>query len=120
MKLYDSELKVMELLWQKGELKAKQIADELKERTGWNKNTSYTVIKKLVDKGAVERREPGFCCVPLIDRESARQSALSELVDRFYQGSVGLLFASLLTREELTSEEVNRLREMVDEKKCGQ
>ena len=51
MKFYDSELKVMDLLWKKGELSAKQIADALNQSIGWNNNTSYTVIKKLVDKG---------------------------------------------------------------------
>ena len=114
MKFYDSELKVMDLLWQKGDLTAKQIADELKQTTGWNKNTSYTVIKKLIDKGAVRRTDPGFHCTPLIGQESARQSALAEVVDKFYQGSVGLLFASLLTQEKLSSEEVEQLRNMIE------
>ncbi len=117
MKFYDSELKVMDLLWQKGELSAKEIADELKLSVGWNKNTSYTVIKKLVDKGAVRRRDPGFHCTALIGQESARQSALTEVLDKFYQGSVGLLFASLLARENLSPDEVGQLRSMIEEKK---
>lgn len=117
MKFYDSELKVMDLLWQKGELSAKEIADELGKTIGWNKNTSYTVIKKLVAKGAVRRTDPGFHCTPLIGQESARQSALAEFLDKFYQGSAGLLFASLLTQETLSPEEVEQLRNMIDEKK---
>lgn len=117
MKFYDSELKVMDLLWQKGELSAKEIADELKQTIGWNKNTSYTVIRKLVNKGAIKRREPGFRCTALIGQESARQSALTEILDKFYQGSVGLLFASLLTRENLSPDEIERLRGMIEEKK---
>lgn len=117
MKFYDSELKVMDLLWQKGELSAKEIADELKLSVGWNKNTSYTVIKKLVDKGAVRRRDPGFHCTALIGQESARQSALTEVLDKFYQGSVGLLFASLLARENLSPDEVGQLRSMIEEMK---
>lgn len=117
MKFYDSELKVMDLLWQKGELSAKQIADTLGQTIGWNKNTSYTVIKKLVDKGAVKRTDPGFLCTPLIEQESARQSALTEFLDKFYQGSVGLLFASLLTQENLSPEEVEQLRSMIEEQK---
>ena len=117
MKFYDSELKVMDLLWQKGEVSAKEIADELKLSVGWNKNTSYTVIKKLVDKGAVRRRDPGFHCTALIGQESARQSALTEVLDKFYQGSVGLLFASLLARENLSPDEVGQLRSMIEEKK---
>ena len=60
IKLYDSELKVMEILWKEGELTAGQIAKILKEEIGWNRNTTYTVIKKCIEKGAVERIEPKF------------------------------------------------------------
>ena len=62
IKLYDSELKVMEILWKEGELTAGQIAKILKEEIGWNRNTTYTVIKKCIEKGAVERFEPKFRC----------------------------------------------------------
>ena len=117
MKFYDSELKVMDLLWKKGELSAKQIADALNQSIGWNKNTSYRVIKKLVDKGAVRRTDPGFLCTALIGQESARQSALTEFLDKFYQGSVGLLFASLLAQENLSPEETAQLRSMIEDKK---
>lgn len=66
IKLYDSELKVMEILWKEGELTAGQIAKILKEEIGWNRNTTYTVIKKCIEKGAVERIEPKFRCRALL------------------------------------------------------
>ena len=47
IKLFDSELKVMEVLWREGDLTAGQIAGILKEEIGWNRNTTYTVIKKV-------------------------------------------------------------------------
>ena len=47
MKLFDSELRVMELLWKKGELSAKELAEILAQQTGWSKTTTYTVIKKM-------------------------------------------------------------------------
>ena len=68
MKLYDSEIKVMNVLWERGSLKASEIVKIMQNLTDWNKNTTYTVIKKCVDKGAIERREPGFLCVPIIDK----------------------------------------------------
>ena len=55
IKLFDSELKVMEVLWREGELTAGQLALMLKEETGWNRNTTYTVIKKCIDKGAISQ-----------------------------------------------------------------
>ena len=67
-KLFDSELKVMEQLWSGGELTAGELAKRLAAETGWNRNTTYTVIKKLVAKQAVERREPGFLCRALVTK----------------------------------------------------
>ena len=59
-KLFDAELKVMGVLWREGEATAKHIAAVLGEEVGWNVNTTYTLIKRCINKGAVERREPGF------------------------------------------------------------
>lgn len=50
IKLFDSELKVMDVLWKEGDKTAKQISDILKEEIGWNMNTTYTVIKKCMAK----------------------------------------------------------------------
>ena len=62
MKLFDSEWKVMEVLWQENDRTAKEISLRLADSIGWNKNTTYTVIKKCIDKGAIERWEPNFIC----------------------------------------------------------
>ena len=50
-KLFDSERKVMEVIWEHGDIAAREIALILHEKIGWNKNTTYTVIKKCVKKG---------------------------------------------------------------------
>ena len=50
VKLFDSELKVMETLWKEGDLTAGQIAKILNQEIGWNRNTTYTVIKKCIEK----------------------------------------------------------------------
>ena len=54
-KLFDSELKVMDILWKEGDTSAKEIAEKLNEQVGWSKTTTYTVIKKCIDKVAVGR-----------------------------------------------------------------
>ena len=73
IKLFDSELKVMDVLWKEGDKTAKQISDILKEEIGWNMNTTYTVIKKCVAKGAIERTEPNFLCRPLISKREVQK-----------------------------------------------
>lgn len=114
VKLFDSELKVMELLWEHGELSAKRIAEILKDQTGWSKTTTYTVIKKCIEKHAVLREDPGFLCRPLITIEEARNTETSELINKLYGGSKDLLIASLLDDPKLTSQEIARLKELVN------
>jgi len=53
VKLFDSELKVMEVLWKEGDIPAKQIAKQLTGQLGWNVNTTYTLIKRCIKKGAI-------------------------------------------------------------------
>ena len=59
-KLFASELKVMSVLWRDGDVPAKHIAKLLTEELGWNVNTTYTLIKRCIKKGAIERSDPGF------------------------------------------------------------
>lgn len=113
LKLFDSELKVMSILWQEGEQTAKQISERLKEEIGWNVNTTYTVIKKCVSKGAIERKDPGFHCRALIDKASVQAAKTDELVGKLFDGSVDKLFASLLGRKKLDAAQLERLMDLV-------
>ena len=113
IKLFDSELKVMNVLWREGDRTAKEISDILKAETNWNMNTTYTVIKKCIAKGAIERSEPGFLCHALIPKESVQEAETDELIGKLYDGSVDKLFAALLGRKKLSAEQINRLKQML-------
>ena len=115
VKLFDSELKVMDVLWKEGDMPAKQISDVLKETTGWNMNTTYTVIKKCIAKGAIERREPNFLCHALIARDVVQAAETEELLHKLFDSSPDLLFASLLGRQRLSKTQIDNLRRMVSE-----
>jgi predicted transcriptional regulator len=113
VKLFDSELKVMDVLWREGDIPAKAITEILSRSIGWNKNTTYTVIKKCVDKGAIERIEPNFVCHALINKEQAREYELHELAEKLFDGSTDLLFASLLEQKNLPADVVEKLKNIV-------
>lgn len=115
VKLFDSELRVMDILWREGEASAKAIAAELGEQIGWSKTTTYTVIKKCVDKGAVARREPGFVCRALVSREEAQAYATDELVDKLYGGAPDKLVAALLGKKRLSPDQIAELKRLVEE-----
>lgn len=116
-KIFDSELKILEFLWDSGELTAKDIAALAKEQVGWSKTTTYTVLKKCVEKGLVERTEPGFHCRALITRQEAQRRETQGLIDRMYGGAADRLVASLLEGKVLSAEEIDRLRKLVEELK---
>ena len=122
MRLVDSELKVMAVLWGAGEMPARQVAAVLKDSTGWNVNTTYTLIKRCMEKGAVEREEPGFLCRALVSREQVQRSRTRELIDKVYGGQRESLFAALLDSEPISGEELRRLRALIDqmEARAGQ
>lgn len=115
IKLFDSELKVMGVLWKEGDVPARYIADMLNKELGWNKNTTYTLIKRCMKKGAIERSEPGFICHALIPKEEVQEAETNELIDKIYDGSADKLFAALLGRKKLSAEQIEKLKQIVGE-----
>ncbi len=114
-KLVDSEIRVMNVLWREGEVTAKHISDVLKGEVGWNMNTTYTLIKRCIAKGAIERREPNFLCRALIPREAVQEAETNELIGKLYDGVPAKLFAALLGKKALTAEQIEKLRALVEE-----
>lgn len=112
-KLFDSELKVMEPLWADGPQSAGELAKRLAASCGWNRNTTYTVIKKLVDKGAVSRSDPGFVCTPLVSREDVQRSETDSLISRLFDGSKTQFLSAFLSEKDLTPAEAAQLKALI-------
>jgi predicted transcriptional regulator len=115
-KLFESEWKVMELVWGREPISAKDVSLLAAEQYGWNKNTTYTVIKKCEAKGILHREEPGFMCTALISREDVCRAERQGLIDKLFGGSRKALFSALIEDEELTREEIEALRSMIDKR----
>ncbi|MED9902753.1 MAG: BlaI/MecI/CopY family transcriptional regulator [Lachnospiraceae bacterium] len=114
-KLFDSEIKVMNVLWQEGDCTAKHISEVLADEVGWNKNTTYTLIKRCIQKGAIERSEPNYMCHALVKREDIQEAETQELINRVYDGSVDKLFAALLGSKKLSQKQIAKLKKIVEE-----
>lgn len=115
-RIFDSELKIMELIWQHEPVSAKELSLLAADSIGWNKNTTYTVIKKLAAKGYIKREEPGFMCTSLVSKENIRKSEAQGLIDKLFGGSKKALFSALLEDEALSAEEIDELRKMIESK----
>lgn len=113
-KLFESEMKVMEVIWEKGDVTAKEIAAQLNEQIGWSKTTTYTVIKKCVAKGAIERIDPNFVCHALLTKEEVQEAETTEFINRWYHGAADQLVASILERKQLSPQEIERLKQRIE------
>ena len=113
VKLFDSELKVMDVLWKEGDMPAKQISDVLKETTGWNMNTTYTVIKRLSERGVVRLEDA--VVTSLVTREQVQRSESREVVDRAFGGSLPSFIAAFAGGKKLTRAEAEEIRRLIDQ-----
>ena len=115
-KVTERELEIMEIIWQYREIPAADIAAYFlnPEKGGHYKNTTYTFIKRLVEKGLIERKEPGFICVPLYERDDILLSETRSFLDRVYNGSFNQLFAKFVENRALTSKELQEIRDLID------
>ena len=117
IKLFDSELKVMEVLWREGDLTAGQLACILKEETGWNRNTTYTVIKRLIDKGAIKKETPGFICRPAVSKRTIQKTETKALINKYFSGSLNNFFTEYLKNQSLSTSELLELQRIISEQK---
>lgn len=115
-KLFDSEAKVMEIIWANSPISAKEISLIAADTIGWNKNTTYTVIKKLEAKGVIRREDPGFICTPLVSQSQMQKVEAASLVKKVFGGSRQALFSALLEDEPLTENEIDALRRLIDKR----
>jgi predicted transcriptional regulator len=115
MKLFDAELKLMEVLWREGNATASRLAELMSQQYDWKKTTTYTFIKRCIEKGAVGRSEPNFVCRPLVSVEEVRAYETTGLINRMFGGAGDLLVASLLDGAILSKNEIERLKRLVQE-----
>ena len=113
--LVDSDIKIINVLRNEGDCPARHSAEVLTKENGWNINTTYTLIKRCIKKGAVERSEPNFMCHAIIPKEEVQEVETNELINKIYDGCAEKLFAALLGRKKLSAEQIERLKQIVDQ-----
>lgn len=109
MRLTETERRVMTAVWAQEGISAKELVGLLREQTGWNKATTYTVINRCIEKGYLRREDPDFHCCSLISHEQVSQSETDELLSDNFDNRPDLLVASLVDRKKLTQEQMEAL-----------
>lgn len=110
------QLKIMQVLWDKGRASARQITDELNRTERVAHSTVQTLLRKLEAKGAVDHdaEDRTFVFYPLVEADKVTSKATKEFVERVFGGSAGGLVAYLLKHERISQEEMDRIRETIE------
>ncbi len=113
IRLHEGELNVMELLWSNKVLAARDIAKIIKEYIGWEKNTTYTVIKRLINKGAIIREEPGFICKANVSKRKIQNIETQALLNQMYNGSISNFITAYLAEQKLSASDIAELKKII-------
>lgn len=113
--LTDGELRIMEVLWRLDSASVRDVVDDLSANESVAYNTVQTMLGILETKGYVEHHKEGraFVYTPLVDRTTARTSALRHLIGRFFDGSPQALVQNLIQDENVDPIEIERLRKLL-------
>ena len=111
MNLFESERKVMDVLWREGSITAGKIAKILNIDIGWNRNTTYTVINKCIKKGYISRGEDKFLCTPVITKDEVKNDELEELMKKYFDNSPVKLFTSVVNLAD--KQELKKMKKII-------
>ena len=115
--LTEAELRLMDVIWDKGSATVSQVNDALPKDVGLAYNTVLTTLRILEDKGYLRHTKRddarAFVYQAVVGRNEASRSAVRYLVSRFFRNSPELLVLNLLEDEELDAKELSRIRKMV-------
>jgi predicted transcriptional regulator len=119
--LTEAELKIMQVIWQKGPGTVQQILDALIDPPVLAYNTVLTTIRILERKGYVQHSKDGRAHVyrPLVERDEASRSEIRHLVGRFFRNSHEDLVLNILEERGIAPEELKRLKEMLEQSDGG-
>ena len=115
MTITEAEWAVMELVWSKPGLLARECVDSLSKSRGWSRSTTLTLLRRLEEKGALhtEDRARAKAYYPAIEREEAAMSETAILIDRVYRGSLSQLVSTFTRNQSLPKNEIDELYAML-------
>ncbi len=115
--LTGAELRLMDILWRKGEATVSNVVNALPENQPLAYTTVLTMLRILEQKGYLkhEKQSRAFVYYPVIGRDEARRRAVKDVVSRFFNNSPELLVLNMLEDEQINAEELSRLKQMIQE-----
>ena len=111
-KIFESEYRFCLILWEHEPVTAAELVKLCQARLGWKRTTTYTVIKRLGERGVVQNKDG--VVTALVSREAAQVSEIDELMEKKFQGSLPAFLAAFAQRQDLSEEEAEEIRRIIE------
>ena len=111
-KIFESEYRFCLILWEHEPVTTTQLVKLCQTQLGWKRTTTYTVIKRLAERGVLQNQDG--VVTALISREDAQVSELDELMEKKFQGSLPAFLAAFARRQALSEKEVEEIRRIIE------
>ena len=111
-KIFESEYRFCLILWEHEPIRSTELAKLCAEKLGWSKTTTYTVIKRLSERGVVKNENT--IVTALVSKEEAQQSEIDELVEKKFEGSLPAFIAAFTRKRELSDDQIEEIRRIIE------
>ena len=116
-KIFESEYRFCLILWEREPIKSSELVALCQEKLGWKPTTTYTVIKRLSERGVVKNENTVVSS--LVTKEQVQAAEIDEMVEKTFEGSVPAFIAAFTKRKNLSEEEVDAVQQMIDRFRKG-
>lgn len=114
-KVFESEYRFCLLLWEHEPVKSSELVKLCQEKLGWKKTTTYTVIKRLSQRGVV--KSENSVVTSLVSKDQVQAAEMEELMEKTFEGSIPAFLAAFTRQRKLSEREIGEIRRMLDS--CG-
>ena len=117
-KVFESEYRFCLILWEHEPVASGELVRLCRERLGWKPTTTYTVIKRLSERGVLKNEHS--VVTALVTRDQVQAAEIDELVEKKFSGSLPAFLSAFVRRRRLTPAELDQVQEMIDRYRRGE
>lgn len=114
-KIFDSEYRFCLILWENEPINSTRLAALCKEQLGWSRPTTYTVIRRLSERGVVKNENT--IVSTLVTKEQVQQAEMEQMMDKTFEGSIPAFIAAFSNCKRLTKDDILQLEELIEKYK---
>jgi len=111
-KVFESEYRFCLILWENEPIKSSELVNLCREQLGWKPTTTYTVIKRLSERGVLKNENT--LVTSLVTKDEVQAAEIDEMVEKTFEGSLPAFIAAFAKHRKLTKEEIDAVQSMID------